>query len=95
MSIARIFQEIRDANGVGGGRARAGQWVLEFERTRAMTPDPLTGWVGTDETQPQVTLKFATEAEATAYCEREGIPFHVIPPAPRRQRIRTYADNFK
>ena len=93
--VARIFQEIRDANGVGGGRARAGRWVLEFERQRPMSPDPLTGWIGTDETQPQVTLTFDTDDAAKAYCEREGIPYHLIPPAPRRRRTRTYADNFK
>ena len=90
---ARIFQEQRDAG--SSGKARAGRWILEFERSRPMMADPLTGWNGTDETQPQVRLTFESADAAKAYCAREGIHFHYIPPAPRRPQMRSYAESFR
>ena len=93
MATARIFQEQKNA--MQSGKARAGRWILEFEQRRAAVPDPLTGWVGSDDTQPQVVLTFDTPDAAKAYAEREGIHYHFVPPPPRRMRLQSYADNFK
>jgi hypothetical protein len=91
---ARIFQRTRNA--MQSGRARAGDWVLEFESARAKRPDPLTGWAGGAETQEQVVLVFPTLAAALAYAAREGIDAHVVPPAPAAKlKLQAYADNFR
>ena len=91
---ARIYQ--RTKNPMQSGRARAGDWVLEFESARARRPDPLTGWTGGAETQEQVRLTFPTLAAATAYAAREGIDAHVVPaPAPPKLKLQAYADNFR
>lgn len=90
---ARIYQETKNA--MQSGRAREGRWVLEFESAKPKRPDPLTGWSGGADTQSQVILAFATLDEAKAYAEREGIDAHVLPPAPRKLHIRSYAENFK
>jgi hypothetical protein len=89
---ARIYQESKNA--MQSGRAREGRWVLDFESSKPKRPDPLTGWSGGADTQSQVTLVFDTLEQAKAYAEREGIHAHIIPPAPRKLHIQSYADNF-
>jgi len=90
---ARIFQ--RSKNAMQSGRARAGEWVLEFESSSRKRPDPLTGWSGGADTQEQVRLTFPTLDAATAYAERARIDAHVVPPAETKLKLQSYADNFK
>lgn len=90
---ARIYQ--RPKNAMQSGKARTGEWVLEFEQSEARRPDPLMGWSGSGDTQAQVVLTFASEEAARAYAERYGIDAHVIPTPPRRLKLQSYADNFR
>lgn len=90
---ARLFQ--RSKNAMQSGKARAGEWVLEFESRRARRPDPLTGWSGGAETQEQVRLIFPTLGAAKGYAERYGIDYHFVPPAEAKLRLQSYADNFR
>lgn len=90
---ARIFQ--RSKNAMQSGRARADEWVLQFESHTARHADPLTGWAGGADTQTQVRLTFKTLEEAKAYAERNGVPYHVVPPAQSTLKIQSYADNFR
>ena len=90
---ARIFQ--RSRNAMQSGKARADQWVLEFESGRPQRPDPLTGWAGGGETQEQVRLSFPTLDAALAYAAREGIDCHVVPAAEAKLKLQAYADNFR
>lgn len=90
---ARIYQRARNA--MQSGRARAGDWILEFESARAKRPDPLTGWAGGAETQEQVILTFPTLAAAQAYAAKNGIDVHVVPPATEKLKLQAYADNFR
>lgn len=90
---ARLFQ--RSKNAMQSGKARADEWVLEFESGSRRRPDPLMGWSGGTDTQAQVSLTFATLEEAKGYADRHGIDYHLIPPSPRKLRIQSYADNFK
>lgn len=90
---ARIFQ--RSKNAMQSGKARADQWVLEFESRSRKRPDPLMGWSGGADTQAQVSLSFDSLDAAKAYADRYGIAYHVIPPTTRKLRIQSYADNFK
>ncbi len=90
---ARIYQVPKNA--MQSGRARTGTWMLSFAPAEARRPDPLTGWAGSGDTQSQVVLSFATEAEARAYAERYGIDYRVVPTPPRTLKIQAYADNFR
>ena len=90
---ARLFQ--RSKNAMQSGKARAKEWVLEFESHRRKRPDPLTGWSGGADTQTQVRLTFGTLEAAKAYAEREGIEFHLVPPAETKLKLQSYADNFR
>lgn len=93
MAVARIFQ--RSKNAMQSGKARADEWLLQFESHRPHLPDPLTGWSGGEETQAQVTIAFPTLEAAKAYAEKYGIAYHLVPPAERKLRLQAYADNFR
>ena len=93
MTIARISELERRTT--QSGKAKAGKWLLEFERQEPQRPDPLTGWNGSGDTNTQVRITFRTRDEAIAYAERHGIAFHVVPATPVKLKIQAYADNFR
>jgi hypothetical protein len=90
---ARLYQ--RPKSTMQSGRARTGQWLLEWERDEAQRPDPLTGWSGSGATQTQVQLQFPTRDAALAYAAAQGMHVEVVPLGPVRLKIQAYADNFR
>ena len=93
MNKARITELERRAT--QSGKANAGQWLLEFERREPQRPDPLTGWNGSGDTNPQVRMTFKTKEAAIAYCEKRGLDYHLVPAPPVRLKLQAYADNFR
>ncbi len=93
MTVARISE--LDRRTTQSGKAKAGKWLLEFERKEAQRPDPLTGWNGSGDTNPQVSIAFPTKEAAIAYCEKHGLDFHLVQAPPVRLKIQAYADNFR
>lgn len=77
------------------GRARTDEWVLEFENTEALLPDPLMGWTGSGDTQAQVVLTFSDKDEAKAYAAKYGIAARVYATPPKSLKLQAYADNFR
>ena len=90
---ARIYQRYKNA--MQSGKARSGEWVLEFESARRKRPDPLTGWSGGADSQEQVLLTFPDLEAAKAYADRNGLDYHLVPPAPAKLKLQAYADNFR
>jgi hypothetical protein len=93
MTIARISELERKTT--QSGKANAGKWLLEFERREPLRPDPLTGWNGSGDTNPQVRLNFASKAAAIAYCDKHGLAYHIAEARPVKLKIQAYADNFR
>lgn len=93
MTIARIVEEQR--NTTQSGKARAGRWILTFEREQPLRPDPLTGWAGSGDTRTQVRLSFDTRDEALAYAARKGFEARVVAAPPVKLKLQAYADNFR
>jgi len=93
MTVARISEIERKTT--QSGKANTGRWLLEFERQQGLRADPLTGWNGSGDTNPQVRLTFATSAAAVAYCKRHGLDYHLVPAPPVRLKLQAYADNFR
>jgi len=91
--IARIYQQPKHA--MQSGKARADDWVLEFEQSQARFADPLMGWTGSGDTQSQVSLTFPSKDAAKAYAERYGIAARVHATPPKRLKLQAYADNFR
>ncbi|MBN8485437.1 MAG: ETC complex I subunit [Sphingomonadales bacterium] len=90
---ARIYQ--RPKNAMQSGKARTQEWLLEFAPAEAKKPDPVMGWAGSGDTQAQVTLRFASQADAQAYADKYGIAAEMHSTPPRRLKIQAYADNFR
>ncbi len=93
MTTARISELQRKTT--QSGKANVGSWQLEFEREQPVVPDPLTGWNGSTDTNPQVRLTFETKETAIAYAERHGLDYHLVPAPPVTLKLQAYADNFR
>jgi hypothetical protein len=89
---ARIYQ--RSKSSMQSGKARVGEWFLEFEPAEAKQPDPLTGWAGSGDTRDQVQLRFDSLDAARAYADAHGMEARVIPAPAHALKLKTYADNF-
>lgn len=90
---ARIYRPARNAMQSGKGKSK--QWILVFEQEVPRTIEPLMGYTSNSDTRQQVRLSFATQEEAEAYAQRNGIPYSVQPahePTPKRV---SYPDNFR
>jgi len=92
MTNARISELERKTT--QSGKAHAGRWLLEFERQQPLRPDPLTGWNGSGDTNPQVRMTFQSRDAAIAYCDRHGLQYHVVSTPPVSLKLQAYADNF-
>jgi hypothetical protein len=92
MHDARIYQPAKTA--VQSGRAKTRYWLLEMEPRSRKEADRLIGWIGSDDTEQQIILKFPTKDAAIAYAERHGLSFQVYEPQERIVKPKSYADNF-
>ena len=91
--FARIYRPSRTA--MQSGKAKTGDWVLEFEQAYAKRVDPLMGWTSSEDTQSaQVTLHFETKDQAVAYAREHGIPHQVFETEASKPVLKAYADNF-
>jgi len=77
------------------GTAKTGYWVLEYEPETPLKIEPLMGYTSSSDTRRQVRLSFATQEEAVAYAQRNGIPYRIEEPKPLRRRQVSYAENFR
>jgi hypothetical protein len=57
-------------------------------------PDRLIGWIGSDDTDQQISLRFPTKEAAIAYAERNGLSYQFDDPHQRVVKPKSYADNF-
>jgi hypothetical protein len=89
---ARIFKPAKSAMQSGAATTKA--WQLDYEPEQARVIEPLMGWTSSGDMKQQVTLRFDTQEDAIAYCEREGIAYQVLEPKELQPRVKAYADNF-
>ena len=89
---ARIFQPAKTAT--SSGRFKTRSWLVELEPRSRREADALIGWVGSDDTDQQVTLRFPTKEAAIAFCQKKGLSFSVSEPHAQIVRPKSYAENF-
>jgi hypothetical protein len=89
---ARIYQPAKPAT--QSGRFKTKFWIVEHEPKARQEPDRLIGWVGSNDTDNQVSLRFPTKEAAITYCTRAGLGYSVAEPHPRIVRPKSYAENF-
>ena len=69
---ARIYKPAKTAMQSGSANTKA--WVLDFELEEPRRVEPLMGWTSSGDMRQQLRLRFDTQAEAVAYCERTALP---------------------
>jgi hypothetical protein len=90
---ARIYKPAKTA--MQSGPAGTKDWLLEWEPEAPREVEPLMGWTSSRDMKSQVRLAFETKEEAVAYAERNGIPYRLVEPKPRKPSRKAYADNFR
>jgi hypothetical protein len=90
--IARIYKPSKSA--MQSGKANTKEWVLDFEPEEPQNIEPLMGWTSSGDMRREVRLEFASKDEAIAFCQREGIPYQVLPDKEPTRRAISYSDNF-
>jgi ETC complex I subunit conserved region len=90
--IARIYKPTKTA--MQSGLARTKRWALDYEANAPRIRDPLMGWTGTIEPTQQVRLWFATQEDAVAYAERQGLEYRLESEIRPKRRLASYSDNF-
>jgi hypothetical protein len=89
---ARIYKPSKNA--MQSGSANTKNWVLEFDLEQPRQVEPLMGWTSSGDMRQQLKLRFATQAEAVAYCEKHGIAYQTFEEKPQVRRVMSYSDNF-
>jgi hypothetical protein len=77
------------------GRAKAGDWMLEYERNSFRAPEPLMGWTRAGDTNNQVVLKFASRDDAIAFAREQGWVADIQDFHKKKITPRSYLDNFR
>ncbi len=91
--VARIHRPGRAAT--QSGRARAREWILEFEPRRKTEVEPLMGWIACDDPLQQITLRFPDRESAVRFARRHGWRHTVDEPLEHPRRTHSYAENFR
>ncbi|TAN58310.1 MAG: ETC complex I subunit [Rhodospirillales bacterium] len=89
----RIYRPAKSA--MQSGQAGSKAWLLEHEPSSAKKIDPLMGWVGSDDMQAQVRMRFESKQAALDYAKRMGYEAEVSEPHERHHIIKNYAENFR
>ena len=85
----------RAKNAMQSGRAKAGAWLLQYQRSGGRSPEPLMGWTSAGDTANQVTLHFETQDEAITYAIEKGWQYSVQDMHQKRIKPLNYGDNFR
>jgi hypothetical protein len=93
LPLAYIYQPAPTP--IQSGRARTREWLLEFEPSSPPEIEPLMGWISSSDPFPQIRLHFPDRESAIEFAERQGWPYVVQEPPPRRFRPKSYAENFR
>jgi hypothetical protein len=89
---AKIYKPAKST--MQSGRADRG-WLLEYTPQSARVPEPLMGWLSSEDTLNQVKLRFDKMEDAVAFAEEQGMEYEVSGRNVRRIVPRNYTDNFR
>ncbi len=90
---ARIYSPAKTA--MQSGKAKTGQWILDFDPESPRKIDPLMGYTTSGDMKSQIRLSFDSKEEAIAYAEKHAIEFRVQEPKEPKRRQISYAENFR
>ena len=90
---ARIYKPAKTA--MQSGKAKSTHWVLEYQNADgSRRPDPLMGWISSNDTSSQIRITFETSEDAIAFAKREGLTFTVEDERASKRLVKSYSANF-
>ena len=92
MTAVRIYQPSKTA--MQSGRAKTRDWLVEFETTDPLTPNPLMGWVKSYDMTQELHLLFPSLQEALHFATVNGFSYTVCNPSKISMVPKNYAFNF-
>ncbi|KAJ3300085.1 hypothetical protein HK104_004807 [Borealophlyctis nickersoniae] len=88
----RIFKPSKTA--MQSGTAGSKEWKIDFD-VQERWENKLMGWASSADAMQGVNIRFKTKEDAILFAERQGYDYWVEEPKREKERIKTYADNFK
>lgn len=92
MTIVRIYQPAKTA--MQSGLAKTKEWRVEFETDDPPTPEPLMGWVKSNDMTQELHLEFSSLDEALRYAITHDYSYTVCHPPKVAIIPKNYASNF-
>lgn len=89
----RIYRPAKNA--MQSARGKSKQWILEAETISKRQPEPLMGWVSSEDTLNQIRLKFDDLDDAVTHAQKMGWEYTIQVHQERHVKPRSYMDNFK
>jgi hypothetical protein len=97
MAYARIYSPSKTA--MQSGKAKTGEWILQYDTCEDQFEDPVMGWTGSTSTLNQVTFYFDTLGEAISFSLERGLDFRLYSNTEKPNldppQKKSYADNFR
>lgn len=92
MTMVRIYQPPKTA--MQSGRGRIKEWWVEFESDDSFIPEPLMGWVPSQDTSQQLHLSFPSLEDALYFAKTKGLNYNVCSPPQISSLPKRYSFNF-
>lgn len=92
MTTVRLYQPSKSA--MQAGLAKTTEWVVEFETLDPLLPNPLMGWVTSQDTNEQLQIKFPSLVEALDFANSKGYRYNVMNPTLHEIFPKSYGTNF-
>jgi hypothetical protein len=92
MATVRIYQPTKTA--MQSGEAKTKEWRVEFETRDPLTPEPLMGWVRSNDMTQELHLGFSSLGEALHYATTHGLSYTIDNPCKISTEPKSYASAF-
>jgi len=92
MTTVRIYQPLKSATQSGKGKVN--EWCVTFESLDPLLPEPVMGWVGSQDMRQELHLFFPTLLKAIDYAKINGFRYIVSTPTKIDNRPKSYGLNF-
>ena len=92
MTSVWIYQPSKTAMQSGKGKTKG--WRVEFETNDPLRPEPLMGWIASNDMSEQLHLPFLSLEEAIQFAKAKGLRYTICNPTQVSLIPKSYAANF-
>lgn len=92
MTTVRIYQPLKSTMQAGKGKIK--EWCVTFESKDPLLPDPLMGWVSSQDMRQELNIFFPSLLKAIDYAKINGFSYSVCTPSKTETCPKNYGLNF-